>query len=142
MLQRKCVIESKLEKVLTIPVFATAPTAYRAKRIFHCLRIGKCNPTVFKPNQPTNHPFYGHYTGQPVVDAKFYCLHALADGNQRIRIRETTLEFSSTVLSALSSNISSYCKLSLHYLCPLVHSTQLQVQLFVSPCSSDTAMSI
>ena len=25
--------------------------------------------------------------------------HALADGNQRIRIREKTLEFSSTVLS-------------------------------------------
>jgi len=26
--------------------------------------------------------------------AKFYCPHALADGNQRIRIREKTLEFS------------------------------------------------
>ena len=33
--------------------------------------------------------------------AKFYCPHALADGNQRIRIREKTLEFSSTVLSTL-----------------------------------------
>jgi len=30
----------------------------------------------------------------------FYCLHALADGNQCIRIREKTLEFS-TVLSTL-----------------------------------------
>ena len=36
------------------------------------------------------------------VGATFYCLHALADGNQRIRIREKTLEFSSTVLSTLS----------------------------------------
>jgi len=36
----------------------------------------------------TNHPFNGHYTGQPVlpvppledfVGAKFYCPHALAD---------------------------------------------------------------
>ena len=34
--------------------------------------------------------------------AKFYCSHALADGNQRIVIREKTLEFSSTVLSTLS----------------------------------------
>jgi len=61
-----------------------------------------------------NHPFHGHYTGQPasvgtssqeledVVGGKFYCPHALADGNQRIRIREKTLEFSSTVLSTLS----------------------------------------
>jgi len=36
------------------------------------------------------------------VGAKFYCPHALADGNQRIRIREKKLKFSSTVLSALS----------------------------------------
>ena len=35
------------------------------------------------------------------VGAKFYCPHALADGNQRIR-REKTLEFSSTALSTLS----------------------------------------
>jgi len=33
------------------------------------------------------------------VGAKFYCLHALADGNHRIRFREKMLEFSSTVLS-------------------------------------------
>jgi len=33
------------------------------------------------------------------VGAKFYCLHALADSNKRIRIREKTLEFSSIVLS-------------------------------------------
>ena len=33
---------------------------------------------------------------------QFYCLHALTDGNQEIRIREKTLEFSSTVLSTLS----------------------------------------
>jgi len=36
------------------------------------------------------------------VGAKFYCPHALADGNQRIRTREKTLEFSSAVLSTLS----------------------------------------
>jgi len=36
------------------------------------------------------------------VGAKFYCPHALADGNQHIQIREKMLEFSSTVLSALS----------------------------------------
>jgi len=37
------------------------------------------------------------------VGAKFYCPHALADGNQRIQIREKTLEFSSAVLSARSA---------------------------------------
>ena len=36
------------------------------------------------------------------IGAKFYYPHALADGNQRTRIREKTLEFSSTVLSTLS----------------------------------------
>ena len=35
------------------------------------------------------------------VRAKFYCLHAFADGHQCIRIREKMLEFSSTVLSTL-----------------------------------------
>jgi len=34
--------------------------------------------------------------------AKFSCLHALADSNQSIRIREKMLEFSSTVLSTVS----------------------------------------
>jgi len=34
--------------------------------------------------------------------AKFYCPHALADGNEHIWIRQKTLEFSSTVLSTLS----------------------------------------
>ena len=65
-----------------------------------------------KEQQPP--PFCGHYTGQPAlagtssyeledfVGAKFYCPHALADGNQRIGITEKTLEFSSTVLSTLS----------------------------------------
>ena len=55
--------------------------------------------------------FYSRNTGQlapPVKNwriffgAKFYCLHALADGSLRIRIREKTLEFSSAVLSTLS----------------------------------------
>jgi len=36
------------------------------------------------------------------VGAKFYCPHAVADGNQCIQIREQTLEFSSTVSSTLS----------------------------------------
>jgi len=36
------------------------------------------------------------------VGAKFYCQHALADGNQRFWIREKTLEFSSTELSTMS----------------------------------------
>jgi len=31
------------------------------------------------------------------VGAKFYCPHALADGNQRIQTGEKTLEFFSTV---------------------------------------------
>ena len=35
--------------------------------------------------------------------------HALADGNQRIWIREKTLEVSSTVLSTLSLYLKSYC---------------------------------
>ena len=41
---------------------------------------------------------------QPAGDVlvKVYCPHALADGNQRIWIREKMLEFSSTVLSTLS----------------------------------------
>jgi len=34
------------------------------------------------------------------VGAKFYCMHTIADSNQSIQIREKTLEFSSTVLSA------------------------------------------
>jgi len=59
-------------------------------------------------------PFYGHSIGQcalagtsskelkDFVGAKFYCLHALAEGNQHIRITEKMLEFSSAVLSTLS----------------------------------------
>jgi len=37
-----------------------------------------------------------------LVNANFYCLYAVADGNQRIQITEKMLEFSSTVLSKLS----------------------------------------
>jgi len=70
------------------------------------------NQSVSQPNP--NQQFYGHYTGQPAlagmysyeledfVGAKFYCPHALAGGNQRIRIRQKTREFSLTVLSARS----------------------------------------
>jgi len=54
--------------------------------------------------QTTNHPFYGHYAGIPALastssseledffGAKFYCPHALAEGNQRIWIREKMME--------------------------------------------------
>ena len=38
---------------------------------------------------------------------QFYCPHALADGNQRIQTREKTLEFSSPVLSTLSSYLDN-----------------------------------
>jgi len=69
--------------------------------------------TKNKQQQPQP-PFYGHYTRRPalagtssweredIVGAKFYCPHALADGNQCIVIRKKTLEFSLTVLSTLS----------------------------------------
>jgi len=58
--------------------------------------------------------FDSHYTSQPafastsskeledIIGAKFYCLHALAGGNQHIGLTEKTLEFSSTALSTLS----------------------------------------
>jgi len=36
------------------------------------------------------------------VGAKFYCPHVFADGNHRIRIREKSLEFTTTVSSTLS----------------------------------------
>jgi len=39
------------------------------------------------------------------VGAKFYCPHALADGNQHIRIKKT-LEFSSIMLSTLPPYIT------------------------------------
>ena len=60
-------------------------------------------------NNTQHPPFYGQYTGQPVLagtsskelenvaGAKFYRPHALADSNRRIRIRKKTLEFCSTV---------------------------------------------
>jgi len=57
-------------------------------------------------------PVYGHYTGQPAfagtppledfVGAKFHCPHALADGNERICIKEKMREFSSTVIPTQS----------------------------------------
>ena len=59
--------------------------------------------------QPS-HPFYSstcfsqrlQWRIGGFCSGKFYCPRALADGNQCIRIREKTLEFSSTVLSTLS----------------------------------------
>jgi len=39
---------------------------------------------------------------EDLVGAEFYYLHALADGNQRIRIRQKTLEFSSAVIYTVS----------------------------------------
>ena len=41
--------------------------------------------------------------------SKFYCQHALAGSNQRILIRQKTLEFSSTVLSYTDS-VPSICQ--------------------------------
>jgi len=64
-----------------------------------------------KHKQQQQPPFYGQSTCvswhlqlklEGFVSAKFYCPHALAGGNQRIRIREKMLEFSSTVLCTLS----------------------------------------
>jgi len=67
--------------------------------------------------------FYSHDTGDPASDgtssseledlvgAKFYCPHALADGNQCIRIREKMPEFSTTVLSTLSPYHTSQANL-------------------------------
>ena len=48
------------------------------------------------------------------VGAKFYFPQAIAAGNQRIRIREKTLEFSSTVLSTLAPYhcLLAYCQLN------------------------------
>jgi len=66
-------------------------------------------------SQPT---FYGHYTGQPAlagtfsqeledfVGAKIYCPHALADGKQRIGIREKTLERNNSVMYTVSVRLS------------------------------------
>jgi len=68
-----------------------------------------------RTQQPSS---YSHYTGQPAlagtssyeledfVDAKFYCLHALADGNQHSWIREKMLEFSSTVMLCTLRDLS------------------------------------
>ena len=55
---------------------------------------------------------------------QFYCLHALADGNRRIRIREKTLEFS-TVLSTLSPY------LTLAVLIALISLTTVRSAIFI-----------
>jgi len=46
---------------------------------------------------------------EDVLRATFYCPHALADGNYRIRIREKILEFSSMVLPAPSPHYLRSC---------------------------------
>jgi len=54
------------------------------------------------------------------VGAKYYCLHALADGNQCIRIREnTSVEFSSTVLSTPSPYLHVYHEKTIDIECEL-----------------------
>jgi len=79
-----------------------------------------------KQQQQQQTLFYGYYTGQaalagtPVKNwrillVQFYCPHALADGNQRIRIRKKMLKFTSTVLSTLLP----YLIVSIPYLCTL-----------------------
>ena len=61
------------------------------------------------------------------VGAKFYFPQATAAGNQRIRIREKTLEFSSTVLSTLAPYhcLLAYCQLN----STRINSTQLNEHL-------------
>ena len=46
------------------------------------------------------------YELEDFVGAKFYCLHALADGNQRTRIRKKMLEFSLIVLFTLFHTVT------------------------------------
>ena len=48
------------------------------------------------------------------LGAKFYCPHALADGNEHIQIRKKTLAFSSTVLSTLFLYLVNQSKNSLN----------------------------
>ena len=96
----------------------TAWTIYSQKRK---VTTNQSAPIYSKQQQPP--PFYGHYTGQPAlagasslelehfVGTKYYCLHALADGNQRIQISEKTLEFSST----LSPTTSPYHQSTINY---------------------------
>ena len=70
------------------------------------LTIDKYHKCLLKFLWHTTHQkptFYSHNTSHPplagtasqeleyLVGAEFYCLYALADGNQRIRIREKTL---------------------------------------------------
>jgi len=75
-----------------------------------------CTKYTQYDNSSNNHHFTAiiqvnlHQPAPPVknsrtVGAKFYCPQALADGNQRIRFRDKTLEFSSTALSTLSPYI-------------------------------------
>ena len=49
-----------------------------------------------------------------MVHEMFYCLHALAGSNQRIRTREKTLEFSYTVLPALSPYCTLFIQMSIY----------------------------
>jgi len=51
--------------------------------------------TVFRPSRRSIYASRYLQCTEEVVGAKFYCPHALADGNQRICSREKTLEFSS-----------------------------------------------
>jgi len=77
---------------------------------------------TFTFKQQQQQPFCGYYTGQHAladtsckelqnfVGAKFYCPHAIADGNQRIRIRKKIPEFSSTVLMRHVYTVSKHKK--------------------------------
>jgi len=105
---------------LLVPAYPGCPGSKAVKRSLLLLVVVIKRNNVsqtsakFRKVQNQQPPFYGHYAGQSAlagisskeledfVHAKFYCPHALADGNQRIRIRKKALEFSSTVLSTLS----------------------------------------
>jgi len=89
------------------------PSEKRLPTIVCSLRDFWVSCLVCVHQQQQQPPFYGHYTDQlalacfrlknwgDFVGAKFYCPHALADGNQRVRIREKTLHDFSTALSTL-----------------------------------------
>jgi len=92
------------------PLYTTQPV--QSTLYLHWPRSGNQNVKWIDNNHHyNNHRFNSHYISQSAawpaelenfVGAKFYCLHALANGKQRIWIREKMLEFSSTVLSTLS----------------------------------------
>ena len=69
------------------------------------------------------------------VGAKFYCPHALADGNQCIQIREKTLEFSSTVGCQCYLQCYLYCLRTSHVSVSLMYLLYSRYSLWDNACS-------